>query len=308
MISTDPYLNTFPDESLSVIQMVNHPLLLSKGIKLDVKREDLMHPYISGNKWRKLKYNLVKANKEQKDTLLTFGGAHSNHIYATAAAGKIAGFKTIGIIRGDELSTDNQTLKFSEACGMNLQFISREEYRNKNETEYIHTLKKRFGDFYLIPEGGTNEEAIKGCREILSDNEFDTYDFITLAIGTGGTFIGILDSSVGKSHLLGTSSLKGEFMYEEINSLKEKYGIATSKNYSVLTQYHHGGYGKSSSALNQFISDFQSVTQIPIEFVYTGKLFYAIFDLIAKDHFKPGTKILAIHTGGLRNAPAGFAL
>jgi len=265
-----------------------------------VKREDLVHPYLSGNKWRKLKYNLLEALKQQNRKLLTFGGAHSNHIYATAAAGKLFDLQTIGIIRGHELDATNETLAFAKACGMGLKFISRQDYKNKAENSFLQHLKGEFGDFYLIPEGGTNTFAVKGCEEILSRADYLHYDFIAVMMGTSGTATGILNASSGFSHILGVSALKGDFMANEIGKLNVKYGLKGYLNYSAITQYHHGGYAKSSPELDDFIVQFQTKTGIPIEHVYSGKLFYALFDLIAKDFFRAGTKILAIHTGGLR--------
>jgi len=300
LVTNKDFLTHKPNESLSVIESLDFPLLKDKKIKLDVKREDLVHTYLSGNKWRKLKYNIEHAKRLRKSTLLSFGGAYSNHIYATAAAGKLYGFETIGIIRGDELTADNETLNFAIQCGMKLKFVSRELYRKKTEPEFLLELENEFGDFYVIPEGGTNALAIQGCEEIVSEDDFQTYDVIAVMVGTGGTFSGILNASKGKSHILGISALKGEFMNTEIENLIVKFDLKGYQNYSILTNYHHGGYGKSSQELNDFIPEFTSHTQIPIEFVYTGKLFYALFDLIAKDYFKPQTNILAVHTGGLR--------
>jgi 1-aminocyclopropane-1-carboxylate deaminase/D-cysteine desulfhydrase-like pyridoxal-dependent ACC family enzyme len=290
-----------PVESLAIIQSLIHPLLTEKNIFIDVKREDLMHPYVSGNKWRKLKYNVQEAKKLGKTKLLTFGGAYSNHIYATAAAGTIFGFETIGIIRGDEFLIDNETLRFAEACGMKLKFISRTEYRLKNEMEFISQLEDEFGEFYFLPEGGTNGLAIKGCEEIVEKEQFEKYDAIALMVGTGGTFCGILNASNGKSSIIGISALKGSFLKEEIENLKQIYHLNPFQNYSILDQYHHGGYAKKSNELELFMDRFEKNTGIPLEHVYTGKLFYALFDLVANDFFKPGSRILAIHTGGLRN-------
>ena len=179
---------------ISLNQHIN--LELPNGISLHIKREDLIHSFVSGNKFRKLKYNLLEAKTQNKDTLLTFGGAFSNHIAAVAYAGKDNGFKTIGIIRGDELRgkiSENPTLQFAENCGMQFEFVSREEYRLKSENHFLEKLKMKFGDFYLIPEGGTNELAIKGCEEILTENDAD-FDFICCAVGTSGTISGIINS------------------------------------------------------------------------------------------------------------------
>ena len=165
------------------------------SISVAIKREDLIHPFVSGNKFRKLKYNLLEAKKEKQETLLTFGGAFSNHIAAVAYAGKENGFKTIGIIRGEELQDkiiENPTLIFAQNCGMQFEFISREAYRTKSETSFLENLKLQFGDFYHIPEGGTNVLAIQGCAEILTPEDAE-FDYICCSIGTGGTISGIID-------------------------------------------------------------------------------------------------------------------
>lgn len=290
----------FPNESRSVIQTLSNSILTDKKVQLDIKREDLIHPYLSGNKWRKLKYNLIEAKNQGFDKLLTFGGAYSNHIYATAAAGKLYGFETIGIIRGDELEAENATLTFAKDCGMQLKFVSRDIYRQKTDLSFINSLQSKFKNFYLLPEGGTNDLAIKGCEEILSKNDFENYDFVALMIGTGGTFCGIVNKSAGLGHILGISALKGEFIKKEIENLGQPFSLQNQHNFTILTQYHHGGYAKSSPILDQFIQDFYLNHGIPLEFVYTGKLLFALMEMIKDDYFPKNTKILAIHTGGLR--------
>lgn len=265
--------------------------------KLVIKREDLLHPYISGNKYRKLKYNLIAAKTKGYTTLLTFGGAYSNHIAAVASAGKEYGFKTIGVIRGEELIDkidSNPTLKFAKSCGMNFHFVSREGYRHKSNLNFIENLKTTFGDFYLLPEGGTNDLAVKGCSEILNQND-EQFDYICTAVGTGGTIAGLIESSNAVSQtVLGFSALKGTFQTSEIDSLTSK------RNYQILDDYCFGGYAKVNSNLIEFINDFKCKTSIPLDPVYTGKMVYGIIDLIKKGIIKNQSKILAIHTGGLQ--------
>ena len=272
-----------------------------KEISLFIKREDEIHPFISGNKYRKLKYNLVEASKQKQTTLLTFGGAYSNHIAATAAAGFEHNFKTIGVIRGDELATNleeviktNPTLKFASEHGMEFHFVSRNAYRTKTTPEFIANLKDKFGNFYLVPEGGTNTFAVKGCEEILTEED-KQYDIICSAIGTGGTISGIINSSKNHQNIIGFPALKGNFLQDEI----KKY-VLKNTNWSLNTNYHFGGYAKISEELVTFINNFKSETNIPLDPVYTGKMLFGIVDLIKKDYFKQGTKILAIHTGGLQ--------
>ena len=266
------------------------------GITIAIRREDLIHPFVSGNKFRKLKYNLLQAKAENKTTLLTFGGAFSNHIAAVAFAGNEHNFKTIGIIRGDELREkiqENPTLKFAQENGMQFEFVSRSDYSNKENPEFIDQLKQKFGSFYLIPEGGTNNLAIKGCEEILTEED-SQFDYICCAVGTGGTISGLINSALPNQKLLGFPALKGDFLREEICK------FAKSDNWQLITDYHFGGYGKVTLDLINFINNFSESNKIPLDPVYTSKMAFGVLDLIAKDYFPPNSKILLIHTGGLQ--------
>jgi 1-aminocyclopropane-1-carboxylate deaminase len=266
------------------------------SLKLVIKREDLIHPFVSGNKYRKLKYNLFEAKSFNKSMLLTFGGAFSNHIAATAYAGKAHGFETIGVIRGEELEdqiASNPTLKFAQSCGMQFLFVSREAYRNKSTAEFLKMLKEKFGDFYLIPEGGTNDLAVKGCEEILQPNDLE-FDYICCAVGTGGTIAGLINASKKHQKLLGFPSLKGDFLKQDIRK------FAHQEHWELMTDYHFGGYGKINSELIAFINTFKSNYNIPLDPIYTGKMMFGIFDLIEKGYFSKNSKILIIHTGGLQ--------
>lgn len=265
------------------------------SVSLELRREDLLHPEISGNKFRKLKYNLMQARKSAFNQLLTFGGAFSNHISAVAAAGKEFGFKTIGIIRGEELAHQplNSTLQFAESCGMKLHFISRSAYRLKENDDFIKELKSRFGDFYLLPEGGTNAAAVKGCKEILN-NEDAKYDAVCVAVGTGGTMAGILEASEIHQQIMGFSVLNGIFQKKEI----EKYTSKT--NFQLTDAYSFGGYGKIDLKLIRFINEFKEKTGIALDPIYTGKLMYGVLDLIKTNYFKENSRILALHSGGLQ--------
>jgi 1-aminocyclopropane-1-carboxylate deaminase len=282
----------------------NQFLYQKKYVSVSIKREDLLHPVISGNKFRKLKYNIFEAKKQNQDTLLTFGGAYSNHIAATAYAGKYFGFKTIGVIRGDELGKNisktlqtNPTLKYASENGMKFKFVSRSDYRNKTEQYFIENLKKELGDFYLIPEGGTNNLAVKGCEEILNKQDTE-FDYICVASGTGGTISGIINSSNKNQIILGFPALKGEFLDAEIQP------YIKNKNYKWITDFHFGGFAKINNELIRFINDFYKKFNVPIEPIYTAKMFYGIEKLIDSGYFKPKTKILAIHTGGLQGITA----
>jgi len=277
-------------------QSVQIEIAQAKGISLVIKREDVLHPKVSGNKFRKLKYNLITAKEQCADTLVTFGGAFSNHIAATAAAGKEFGFNTIGIIRGDELAdkvTENPTLSFAQQCGMQFKFISRQQYRKKMNPDFLAQLKNEFGNFYMLPEGGTNELAIKGCEEILTEED-ENFDCICVAVGTGGTIAGLINSAKKHQRVLGFPALKGDFLRNEISLL------ASNKNWQLMTNYHFGGYGKINDKLITFINQFKEETNILLDPIYTGKMIFGILDLINKGYFKRGSKILAVHTGGLQ--------
>ncbi|MBJ2175082.1 1-aminocyclopropane-1-carboxylate deaminase/D-cysteine desulfhydrase [Aureibaculum sp. A20] len=275
-------------------QSVHFPLL--EDIELVIKREDEIHPEISGNKYRKLKYNLIAAREQGFDTLLTFGGAYSNHIAATAAVGLKFGFKTIGIIRGEELVDKiegNATLAFAQKCGMQFKFITRSLYREKENTAFLSTLKDELGSYYLIPEGGTNSLAIKGCEEILT-KEDKSFDYICTSVGTGGTISGIINSTAPQQKVIGFSSLKGDFLNDEIAKW------ATKNNWELNTKFHFGGYAKINDELITFINNFKLTTDIPLDPIYTGKMIYGIVAMAKNNVFKKGSKILAIHTGGLQ--------
>ena len=286
---------------LSNIQEVHFSEITGKDVSLFIKREDELHSFISGNKYRKLKYNLEEAKKQGKKTLITFGGAYSNHIAAVSFAGKKFGFETIGIIRGDELANDfdkvlkeNSTLKFANEHNMKLNFVSRSDYRNKTTNKFIDNLKVKYGDFYLIPEGGTNRLAVKGCQEILT-KEDHIFDVVCTAVGTGGTIAGVINSLSKHQKVIGFPALKGDFLNLEI----KKY-VKETNSWSLNLDYNFGGYAKVSKELITFINKFKLETKIPLDAVYTGKMIFGIIDLIKNDFFKKGTKIMAIHTGGLQ--------
>ena len=282
------------------LEEVNDPFLRERKISLWIKREDLNHPQMSGNKWHKLKYNIHKAKEQGKDTLLTFGGAYSNHIYAVAAAGKIFNFNTIGIIRGEEHNPLNPTLSFAKENGMKLHYLDRGSYRKKNSTEIFDDLIKKFGDFYLLPEGGTNELAVKGCSEIITKINID-YDYICCPCGTGGTLAGLITGLRGEKIALGFAVLKGaSFLKENVNSLLMSDNETPPENWDINLDYHFGGYAKFNKQLLEFMERFKAHTRIPIEPIYTGKMLFGIYDLIANGFFKQESRIVAIHTGGLQ--------
>lgn len=276
------------------LQEIVDSVLEDRGLQLFVKREDLIHSAISGNKWRKLYYNLQEAKSQKHKTLVTFGGAYSNHIAATAAAGKEFGFKTIGLIRGEEYAKLNPTLSYAKSCGMDFVYMNREDYRNKNKPEIVDKYVNGLDGYYLIPEGGTNQLAVKGCQEILSDVD-DDFDIVACACGTGGTLSGLINSlKVGQS-AIGFPALKGgEFLREDISA------YVSTNNWQLNLEYHFGGYAKVNKLLIDFMNDFYLKHKFRLDPVYTSKMMYGLYDLIEKDYFSRGTKIIAIHTGGLQ--------
>lgn len=272
------------------------PLSFHNNVSLTIKREDLLHPHISGNKFRKLKYNIEEALRQGNTTLLTFGGAYSNHIAAAAAAGKKYNLQTIGIIRGEELqdkAMQNPTLKFAADCGMKLHFISRGAYREKHTPEFIAHLQREFGKFYLLPEGGTNALAIKGCEEILT-GEDSGFTYICCAVGTGGTVSGIIKSAGAEQQVLGFPVLKNEALSDDIAK------FAGQGNWKLVNSYHFGGYGKVTEELVTFMNGFYEKTGIPLDPVYTAKMVFGVIDMAEKGFFPDNAKVLMIHTGGLQ--------
>lgn len=271
-----------------------------KNIRLNaqvsLKPDYLIHSTVSGNKYRKLKYNLQKAQSENYKGILTFGGAFSNHIAATAAAGQALNIPTVGVIRGEELASKielNSTLKYAKSCGMHLEYVSRSDYKQKNDAAYLKLLLENFKNFYVIPEGGTNALAIKGCQEILSQEDL-SFDIICCAVGTGGTIAGLINSSLPVQKIIGFPALKGGFLNEDICK------FATQSNWELWEAYHFGGYAKVDSKLITFMNDFKTTYKIPLDPVYTAKMMYGIFDAIQTGKIPKNAKVLAIHTGGLQ--------
>jgi 1-aminocyclopropane-1-carboxylate deaminase len=272
---------------------ISIPIVEEKEVRLFIKRLDKVHPFISGNKWVKLKYNLIEAKKLGYKTLLTFGGAYSNHIAATAFAAQEKGFKSTGIIRGEEHFPLNHTLDFARENGMELKYVSRSDYREKTTSDFLEKLKAQFGDFYLIPEGGANELAIQGAAEILDAH--DTQDYICCAVGTGGTIAGIIKASNDTQTVVGFPAIKG---FEQLE--KNIKNWTNTSNYKFINTYVGDGYAKVSEVLVDFINEFNAAHNIPLDAVYTGKMMMGILDLVGKDYFPTGSSILAIHTGGLQ--------
>ena len=274
---------------------IDLPLLSEKGIQLAFKREELLFPGISGNKYRKLKYNIQAAKAAKQHTLLTFGGAFSNHIAAVAYAGAVHGFKTIGVIRGEELASLplNPTLEKAKSHGMSFHFVTREAYKEKHRPQFVAKLQETFGHFYLIPEGGTNALAVKGCTEIL--HVLDTkFTHISVAVGTGGTLSGLAEAAFDHQEILGFPALKGAFLQKDICNFTQQ------NNWSLFESYHFEGYAKVTPTLVHFANQFNMDTGIVLDPIYTAKMVFGVMDLIANDYFESGAHILMIHTGGVQ--------
>jgi 1-aminocyclopropane-1-carboxylate deaminase/D-cysteine desulfhydrase-like pyridoxal-dependent ACC family enzyme len=296
------------DPPASPLEVLSGERLRARGIRLWVKRDDLLcigdEPAFCGNKWRKLQYNLLEAQRQQHKTLLTFGGAFSNHLAAVAQAGRLFGFQTIGIVRGERMEPLNPTLQFCESQDMLLHFISRSAYREKRKPIFIEKLHEQFGDFYLLPEGGTNALALRGCAEMMAEirtQANEKTDFFAVACGTGGTLAGMIQGLENKEQAIGFSALKGDFLRAEV----QQWAGKNRQHWHIQTGYHCGGYAKFTPELIAFINDFNVKFGIPLDPIYTGKLFYGLFDLIAHGFFPPGSRIVAVHTGGLQGI-AGF--
>jgi 1-aminocyclopropane-1-carboxylate deaminase len=287
----------FNNPAPAPLQLISDEEIDPWGVKLYIKREDLLHSEISGNKWRKLKYNFLEAKKLGFNKILTVGGAYSNHIAAVAAASSEYGFESIGIIRGEEYSSLNPTLSFAKSKGMQLIYWNREKFRRGFDDEILNELQKSEGDFYFVPEGGTNELAVKGASEIINDIEIP-FDFICSAVGTGGTLAGLINGRKEFDFsVLGFAVLKNTGFLEK--GIKKLAG-ESSNTWEMFNSYSFGGYAKFDQSLIYFINRFFAKHQIELEPIYTGKMMFGIYDLIRKGYFSKNKVIIALHTGGLQ--------
>ena len=288
------------NEAVTPLQVLHDDVLAHADVTVMVKRIDLVHPIISGNKWYKLKYNLENAQQQGCRQILSFGGAYSNHIHALAGACKAIGLDSIGVIRGERSSLLNDTLKFAEGCGMRLHYLNRADYRLKDSPKVIHQLQQRFGDFYLLPEGGSNALALKGVAELV-DELGDDFDLLCCACGSGGTLAGLIAGLAGRKSLEGYSALKGaDFLYGDIRRLLAAGGYQDTDNWGLNLDYHFGGFAKTTPELLNFIHSFTERHDIPLEPLYTGKLFYGLYERIAQGVYPRGIRIIALHSGGMQ--------
>lgn len=292
----------------SPLQVITHPLLSKQGITLSIKRDDLLNPNISGNKWRKLKHNLLYAEANNIKHIISFGGAFSNHIHALAAASHYFDFKATGIIRGEPQYALNPTLSDAQRWGMQLEFVDRKTYRNKEQDDYLISLQSQYPNAYIIPEGGCNHLATRGVEEVVKEivntltiQSAQPVDHIFTATGSAGTLAGLVSGALQytpHTTIHGVAVLK-DAQYLE-NTIKAFVSEADKVSWYLHTQFHEGGYGKISRPLNIFCRKFIKYTDIPIEPIYTGKMFYALWQLIKQGYFVKGSHIVAVHTGGLQ--------
>lgn len=270
--------------------------LTSSGVRLFLKRDDLIHPDLPGNKWRKLKYNLAAAREQGATTLLTFGGAYSNNIRAVAAAGFHLGFRTIGVIRGEEHLPLNPVLKSAVGHGMTLTYVDRTTYRNKTNPRLISRLADEFGNFYLVPEGGSNSLALRGCAELPQEIR-EPFDVICCACGTGGTLAGIATALRPGQQVIGFSALKGgSFLADDVRRLQAEYGVQTA-NWMIETDFHFGGFARRNDELDSFIKTFHRRHGLLLDWVYVAKMLAGVFSLIESGRFASGTTVVAVITG-----------
>lgn len=285
----------------SPMEHLNDDRLRRREVDIWLKRDDMIHPEIPGNKWRKLKYNLAEAARVRQDSLLTFGGAYSNHIRATAAAGRHCGFSTIGIIRGEEHLPLNPSLAYAVRQGMRLSYLDREAYRRKTDPEVIRRLRLKFGPFYLLPEGGSNELAVRGCAEIPAEIDID-FDVICCPCGTGTTLAGIAAGLKPGQRAVGFSSLKGgAFLADDVADLQRRTFGAGSGSWSIEYSFHFGGFARKNEELEAFIADFLTRHGIALDWVYVAKMMYGLYALAEDGTFEPGSRVVAVITG----PPAG---
>jgi 1-aminocyclopropane-1-carboxylate deaminase len=289
---------------------IPHPEATRQGVRLLLWRDDLLNSALPGNKARKLKYNLQAARAEGYTRLLTFGGAYSNHLAAVATAGRLYGFATTGLVRGEAHYPLNPTLARCAADGMALHYLDRTTYRRRSEPEFLAAMQQQFGPAYLLPEGGTNALALRGVAELIGElRQHTAFDALAVAAGTGGTLAGLalgLAETRYPARAVGVAALKGgDFLRAEVDALTLAATGVALPNYELHTGYHFGGYAKLPAELRAFIHQFEATYGVLLDPIYTGKLLFGVLDLIAQGHFAPGSTVVAVHTGGLQ-AWAGF--
>ncbi len=284
----------------SPLQRLKHPLFEQHQLNVKIKRDDLLHPIISGNKWRKLKYNIEQLKQENYRGILSFGGGYSNHIHALAYAGHYYGFKTLGIIRGEPHYANNATLSAAQKWGMQLIFVDRNSYRQRYDRNYLTELQQIYPEYFIVPEGGSNQLALPGVAEVCQElNSQTQYDTLLTPVGSAGTLSGLIIGDSNQHQILGIAVLKqAEHLIEQVKQLT--CAANSHDNWQLLTQYHYGGYAKFSPQNLTDLKAFSELTGVPFEPIYSGKMILALLDLINKNAFEPGHRIVLLHTGGLQ--------
>ena len=300
----------FPVPASPLLQPIPHPTAVRRGVRLLLWRDDLLHPELPGNKARKLKYNLLQARAEGQAHLLTFGGAYSNHLAAVAAAGRLYGFATTGLVRGELHEPLNPTLARCRADGMALHYLDRATYRRRAAPAFLAEMQQRYGPAYLLPEGGTNALALRGVAELIPElRQHTEFDAVAVAAGTGGTLAGLalgLADAGYPARAVGIAALKGaDFLRSDVDALTLAAAGRPLSNYELHTGYHYGGYAKLPPELRAFITEFEQHYGVLLDPIYTSKLLAGVLDLIEQGHFAPGSTVVAVHTGGLQ-AWGGF--
>ncbi|HWD05826.1 MAG TPA: pyridoxal-phosphate dependent enzyme [Amycolatopsis sp.] len=287
-------LNGSPLRLPSPIVELEDDRLELKGIRLLLKRDDLIHPELPGNKWRKLKFNLEEALAQGHEQLLTFGGAYSNHLRATAAAGRHFGLNTVGVVRGEEHLPLNESLSYAAKMGMRLVYLDRTTYRRKTDPAVLDRLIDQLGPSYVLPEGGSNGLAARGCTELVEEIAED-FDTICCASGTGCTLAGIAACLRPGQHAIGFSVLKGgDFLEDEVRRFQREAFAIETDTWSVDTSFHFGGYARRTPELDSFIADFEQRHSMVLDWIYEAKMMYGIFARIASGHFTAGSTVVSV--------------
>ncbi|WP_448213594.1 1-aminocyclopropane-1-carboxylate deaminase/D-cysteine desulfhydrase [Colwellia sp. MEBiC06753] len=284
----------------SPIQALTHPLFTKHQLQVFIKRDDLIHPIISGNKWRKLQGNIEYAKANDYSGILSFGGAFSNHIHALAYACQQQQLKTIGIIRGEPEYQHNYTLSWAKHWQMQLNFVDRITYKRRYQQDYLDELTSQYPDYFIVPEGGTNQLALTGMAGVIDEltNQLE-FDSLMLPIASGGTTAGLIAADNGEHQILSIAVLKqAEYLLQEIKALLPNG--ATSTNWRLLTEFHRGGYAKFSAEDCINLAELTTHFNVPFEPIYSGKMLLALLDLIEQGYFPAGHRIVLLHTGGIQ--------
>lgn len=298
LLPASKVLNQPIDLTKAVVQPINDELLYEKNVPVDILRLDRIHPVISGNKWFKLKYHLQEALNQNKKGILTFGGAWSNHLVATALACRQANLASIGIIRGEAPATPSATLQEVQEYGMQLDFISREAY--SDEAAITPALQQQYPDYFIVPQGGQSHLGVLGAAEILKLAPIESYSHICCATGTGTMLAGLVHAALPHQQVIGICSLKmPDGGNNTLNAFIKPYA-STLEKYTIFYDYHFGGYARKTGELISFMNSIYQKHELPTDFVYTGKLLFGILHLVKNDHFQPGSRILMVHSGGLQ--------